>query len=113
VNALDLPKGLFDIITAPYDFAMLCTVTSEALKATPDLPEANKKAITRYFNDCKDFNNKYRVVVAHGLWTVGGARHVSRTTLKPSMHFPTIKELKDRCNELRVLMLRMDETKTD
>ena len=34
-NALNLPPELFDIITSPYDFAMLCTVTAETSKATP------------------------------------------------------------------------------
>lgn len=66
-NALDLRPGLFDIITSPYDFAVLCTVTAETLKAMPGLADANKKAIDRYFNDCKSFNSQHRVVVAHGL----------------------------------------------
>lgn len=33
-KALGLKQELFDIITRPYDFAMLCTVSAETLKAT-------------------------------------------------------------------------------
>jgi hypothetical protein len=112
-NALNLPDTLFDIITGPYDFAMMCTVAAEVLKATTGISEVNKKAITKYFDDCKAFNHKYRVIVAHALWTTTGARHVSRATLKPKKHFPDVNELKARCKELRILMQRITETKTD
>lgn len=111
-NALGLKQELFDIITSPYDFAILCTVTAETLKAAPGLTDKRKKLIDNFFKECKGFNAEYRVIVAHGLWTTSGARHVSRNTLKPKMHFPKVEEIKKRCDELRILMIRVAETRT-
>jgi hypothetical protein len=110
-HALGLKQELFDIITGPYDFAMLCTVAAETLKCMPTVTAAKQKTIDKYFNDCKGFNAANRVVVAHGMWTTSGARHVSRNSLKAKTHFPEVKELKEKCNELRILMIRIGETK--
>lgn len=66
-NRLGLPEGYFDIVTAPYDFLMLCNVTQVLLcKQSPD----KKEAIKKLFDDCRKLNDD-RVHVAHGMWTLG------------------------------------------
>jgi hypothetical protein len=83
-GALDLDGELFDIIIAPYDFATLCTVLSETLKlgATPE----QETAINKHFNKCRGLNSDSRVIIAHGSWTIDGARHVNRQKLKADRH---------------------------
>jgi hypothetical protein len=83
-GALELRGNLFDIIIGPYDFRMLCAVTESVL--TLNTPQA-KNEIHKYFARCLELNDKTRVVVAHGSWTTGGARHMSRGSLKASIHF--------------------------
>lgn len=101
---LRLPEDYFDIVTAPYDFAMLCTVTKELLcKQFPD----RKQSIDRLFKDCRKLNEE-RVRVAHGLWTQGRegpiARHVSRGSLEPKYHFERGDSLSKLTAEAQRLM---------
>jgi hypothetical protein len=101
---LQLPEEYFDIVTAPYDFAMLCTVTKELLcKQLPD----SKQSIERLFKDCRKLNDE-RVRVAHGLWTQGRegpiARHVSRGSLQPKYHFEQPDSLSKLTVEAQRLM---------
>ncbi|SFM50617.1 hypothetical protein SAMN05216573_102171 [Bradyrhizobium sp. Rc3b] len=107
---LGLKQELFDIITAPYDFAVLCTVSAETLKAKPEIDDAKRKMVDRYFKDCKGFNAANRVVIAHGVWSTSGARHVSRSSLKPDLHSRDLKEIKAKCAEITQLVLRIKET---
>ena len=93
---LGLPDEYFDIVTAPYDFVMLCQVTQALLcKQSPD----KKDAIEKVFKGCRKLNDD-RVHVAHGMWTLGRegpvARHVSRGSLQPKYYF----EEKDRLRQL-------------
>jgi hypothetical protein len=83
-GALDLPEGLFDCIIGPYDFRILCAVTEKVLSLKA--PKAQAK-IHKYFSRCIQLNDKSRIVVAHGSWTTGGARHMSRGSLQASIHF--------------------------
>ncbi|OGA16217.1 MAG: hypothetical protein A3H32_07575 [Betaproteobacteria bacterium RIFCSPLOWO2_02_FULL_63_19] len=86
-NRLGLAKEYFDIVTAPYDFVMLCKVTQVLLCTQAP---AKKKSIEKLFKDCITLNED-RVRVAHGMWTLGRegptARHVSRSSLKPKFFF--------------------------
>src|SRR5262249_50500786 len=66
-GALQLDEDLFDIIIGPYDFAMLCTVTEQTLMLTAS-PEV-KRAIKKYFDQCRALNQQARIIVAHGSWT--------------------------------------------
>src|SRR6516225_890723 len=91
-GALNLEDGLFDIIIAPYDFAMLCTVTERVLSEGAG-PDATKQ-IKKYFDLCKKINQEARIIVAHGNWTLDGARHVSRSTLQANIHFEKPQELR-------------------
>jgi len=109
-KSLELRQELFDIITGPYDFAMLCTVSAETLKSTPGISDDKKKVIEKYFNACKAFNQENRVVVAHASWSLSGARHVKRNSLKADMHFPDAKDVKAKSQEITKLMLRISET---
>jgi hypothetical protein len=83
--ALKLDDNLFNVVIAPYDFATLCNVAEKTLKQIPSNASAGK-AIEDYFNKCRKLNQEARLIIAHGTWA-GGARHVSRNTLKASMHF--------------------------
>jgi hypothetical protein len=83
--ALKLDDTLFNVVIAPYDFATLCNVAEKTLKQIPSNAPASN-AIERYFNKCRKLNQEARLIIAHGTWA-GGARHVSRNTLKASIHF--------------------------
>jgi hypothetical protein len=91
---LKLPDAQFDIVTGPYDFAMLCRVSREiAIQRFPK----QKAAIEDVFNRCLKLNDD-RVKVAHGMWsdTTDGrlaARHVGRNSLKAKFYFGDPKEL--------------------
>jgi putative transcriptional regulator len=80
--ALGLEDPLFDVVTAPYDFAALCTVASKVL--THKHPEGHSD-FKKIFNECLRLNDE-RVRIAHGTWTHGAAelsaRHVARGTLE-------------------------------
>src|SRR5260370_7315835 len=84
-GALRLEEGLFDIIIGPYDFAMLCKVTEQVL--CKDAADDVAKGVTQYFARCHKLNQEARLIVAHGNWTPGGARHLSPNTLTPTIHF--------------------------
>lgn len=101
-GALNLEEQLFDIVIGPYDFAMLCKVTEETLNigAAPEV----KARIKAYFSRCHSLNQKARLIVAHGGWTLDGARHVSRNSLKPSFHFEKPSQVRKQGDEARKLM---------
>ena len=106
---LKLPEDNFDIVTSPYDFAMLCTVTQAlALKHRPE----NAEVIREVFSSCRALNDR-RVHVAHGLWTLGGeglvVRHVSRASLHPKFHFERVGDLRRLADEAQRLIGRMFE----
>ena len=90
---LQLKETLFDIVTAPYDFQILCTVTRETLLLQwPD----QKSEITAIFKRCLALNDD-RVRIAHGAWANDGnaiiARHVARSSLKPHYFFKDSDEI--------------------
>lgn len=102
-NQLRLPEEYFDIVTSPYDFAMLCTVTREiACIRNP----ADADAIKHLFNECHSLNTD-RVRVAHGLWSFGEngpvARHVPRASLTAKYYYERegeLNQLTDKAQEL-------------
>jgi len=106
-SALNLPDGLLDAVTAPYDFAMLCTVTSVVL--AHKFPEG-KKDIENVLNKCRDLNND-RVRIAHGMWTQGKdglmASHVSRQKLQLKHFYENQVELSKLTERARQLMIAM------
>jgi hypothetical protein len=83
----------FNAVVGPYDFAMLCNVTTKILKQ--EFPE-KKAEIAKIFNQCLALNN-HRVRIAHGLWTYQShglmAHHLSRQTLKQKAYYHSPKEL--------------------
>jgi hypothetical protein len=105
---LKLEEKQFDIVTAPYDFRMLCTVTREILvQQYPD----QKSDIQNLFNRCLKLNDD-RVRVAHGLWSDDGraiiARHVTRSSLKAEHFFENpaaIAKLTDTAQSLMAEIL--------
>jgi hypothetical protein len=101
-GALNLERELFDIIIAPYDFAILCTVLSETLKAGSS-PEM-QKVIEKHFNKCRGLNKDARVIIAHGSWTLDGARHVDRQKLKANIHFKTPGDIQKATAQAKALM---------
>jgi hypothetical protein len=91
-GALDLESELFDIITAPYDFATLCTVLCETLKV--GAKPGQETAIDKHFKKCRGLNGDARVIIAHGSWTIDGARHVNRQKLKADIHFKKPEDIR-------------------
>lgn len=81
---LKLRDDQFDVVVGPYDFAMLCTVAEKTIKL--DFEDDFHPALKSFFNRCRVLND-LRVVVAHGSWSVRGARHASRRSLEARMHF--------------------------
>jgi hypothetical protein len=84
---LGLKEQLFDLVIAPYDFAVLCKVASKVLTHRHPEGEADFK---RVFNECRRLNDE-RVRIAHGTWTHGAeglsARHTARGTLEAKFFY--------------------------
>jgi hypothetical protein len=101
---LGISDEYFDIVTSPYDFAMLCNVTRELI--CKQLPQ-KKRDIEKLFNECLKLNEN-RVRVAHGMWTLGQeglvARHVQRRSLQPQYFFDKRNELGRLAEEAQRLM---------
>lgn len=106
-RVLNLKEGMLDIVTGPYDFAMLCVVSREAMLAKKKISKKRRKAVEAFFKDCLGFNSRNRTIVAHALWTIGGASHVSRNSLKRSMHFSDLNDLRAETKKAQALMNRM------
>jgi hypothetical protein len=101
---LGIPDEYFDIVTAPYDFAMLCTVTRELI--CKQLPHRTRD-VEKLFNKCRKLNDD-RVRVAHGMWSLGRdglvARHIQRSSLQPQYFFEKRNELGRLAEEAQRLM---------
>lgn len=83
---LDLDEKYFDIVTGPYDFAILCNVTE---KASIVKYPTKKVAIEKVFKECRKLNDS-RVMIAHGMWHDEfdglSVRHFSRNSLTTTDH---------------------------
>jgi hypothetical protein len=100
--ALKLDNARFDVVTSPYDFAMLCQVAKRALALAED-EETKKEEIERTFDACLGVNT-VRNQIVHGAWLVGeGTRHVSRQTLKPKIYFREVEEIDEKTGEIKKL----------
>jgi hypothetical protein len=108
-SALKLHWNMIDAVTSSYDFATLCRVTSRVLALAED-EEAKKEEIARIFNACLAMNNE-RVRIVHGIWPLfgGGARHVSRQTLKERVYFKETDEIVEKTREIEKLVNSVDE----
>ena len=106
-RVLGLKEGMMDIVTGPYDFAMLCVVTREAMLAKKRVSKKRKKTVEAFFKDCLGLNSRNRLVVAHALWTIGGASHVSRNSLKRTVHFSDLNDLRAETKKAQALMNRI------
>ena len=103
-TALGLRDQLFDVVTAPYDFATLRTVASQVLALRHPEKQADLKKI---FNECRRLNDE-RVRVVHGTWTHGSAglsaRHVARQTLSAKYFFEKPQDLVELAQRAERLM---------
>jgi hypothetical protein len=106
-GALDLEAELFDIIIAPYDFAMLCTVLSETLKVGASAEV--ETSINTLINDIRGLNTQARIIIAHGNWTLDGARHVNRQKLRAEMHSKNPQEINVQTLKARKLTARLTQ----
>jgi hypothetical protein len=111
-GALGLSDDQFDAVTSPYDFAMLCRVTSAIYTIKHGRDPETKKTIEKLFSDCARLNDD-RVRMAHGTWSVtafgASARHVSRQTLAANQFFEDPKELSNLADRAKELMRRLIE----
>jgi hypothetical protein len=105
---LGLSDENFDAVTGPYDFRMLCAVTSKVRQ----LKHLTQKDVTeKLFNECLELNNK-RVQIAHGLWSDGvgddwTVRHWNRQTLD-AKHYPyRVDELHGLADKAQTPMQRV------
>jgi hypothetical protein len=98
---LKLRDDQFDVVVGPYDFAMLLTVAEKTIKL--DFDAEFHPALKSFFNRCRKLNDM-RVVVAHGSWTIGGARYASRSSLEAKMHFEKPENLVKAAAEAVKLM---------
>lgn len=101
-RSLDLKEEQFDTVVSPYDFAVLCTVAEKTLKL--DIDSEHHDAVHAYFSKCRKLNQDARIVVAHGSWTSGGVRHVSRQTLEAKLLFEKPEKLLEAAETARRLM---------
>jgi hypothetical protein len=83
----------FNAVLGPYDFSMLCTVTTTILRQ--DFPERMVE-VENVFKQCRALND-HRVRIAHGLWTYDPtgliARHLSRQSLERTFYYQNHEEL--------------------
>ena len=63
-----------------------CTVSHEVMFEQKRLSK-KKKAIEAFFKECKGLANPNRNIVAHALWTTGGASIVPRHSLHRQIDF--------------------------
>jgi hypothetical protein len=106
---LRLTDEQFDVVTAPYDFLMLCSVTKVILKRK----YAHKaQHIDDIFKRCSALNDD-RVRVAHGLWSDNlthlTARHVARHSLTARHFFENPDDLARLTDAGRQLMAELIE----
>ena len=102
-SRLGLEDRYFDIVTASYDFRILCAVTS---KVTSIMYPEKKPEVEALFKECQSLNDS-RVHVAHGTWiddTDGlSARVFSRNALETthrSFKNDELLKLADKAQEL-------------
>lgn len=109
-GALKLTDGQFDVVTAPYDFATLCRVTSAILQLKHSRKKSAQEKIEKLFKECVALNDD-RVRMAHGTWSVGAvavsARHVSRQKLKAAYYFAEPGAVAKRADSAETLMKRI------
>ncbi|MBC9883776.1 hypothetical protein G8O24_41615 [Bradyrhizobium sp. INPA01-394B] len=106
-RVLGLKDSMADIVIGPYDFAMLCVVSRESMLAKKRVSKKRKKAVEAFFKDCLTLNSQNRLIVAHALWTIGGASHISRSSLKRKIHFSDLDDLRAETGKAHQLMMRM------
>lgn len=102
-DLLELTADQFYIVTASYDFATLCRVTSAFIQTLMEPTEPKAKESMEIFNRCLRVNDA-RVRLVHGTWDDKGARHVSRQTLKPTAYFVDVKEITSLTEEMKACM---------
>ncbi len=104
---LGLTGDYFDAVTAPYDFRMLCAVTS---RVTIIKYPAQKSDVEKLFKECLKHNDS-RVIVAHGMWRDDmdglSARTVSRASLQAQSHSFKSDELQRFADKAQELMQRV------
>jgi hypothetical protein len=101
----------FNAVVGPYDFAMLCTVTTTIFEQ--DFPE-RKAEIENVFKQCRALND-HRVRIVHGLWTyetTGGliTRHLSRQSLKREFYYrnrEVLEQLAETAEQLKIEVLTL------
>ena len=101
-NHLRIKDKQFDAVVGPYDFAVMCTVAEKVLR--DEFEDRDQPKLKAFFNRCKQLNQEVRVIVAHGTWTVGGVRHVSRSTLEAKMHFEKTEKIEGAADDAKKLM---------
>jgi hypothetical protein len=106
-RVLKLRDGYSDIVIGAYDFVMLCTVAREAMLKPKRTSKKRKALVTAFFKECHGLANPSRNIVAHALWTTGGASHVSRNSLQRSLHYSDLNELRLLTAKAKELMMRM------
>jgi hypothetical protein len=100
---LKLNEEQFNVVTSPYDFAKLCSVTQTVMIQQHP---SKKTDIETVFNKCRTLNDD-RVRIAHGLWTDAEhglvVHHVARNSLKTQSFFENpgaLQQLADRAQQL-------------
>jgi hypothetical protein len=97
---LDLDNDYLDPVVSAFDFAQLYNVL-RAMKLKKASEELMPK-IAKFFKECLKLNDE-RIRVAHGDWTLGGARVVSRGSRQADIYFKEPKDLiklAKRCEHL-------------
>jgi hypothetical protein len=102
-DLLELTPDQFYIVTASYDFATLCRVTSAFIHSLPECDEATEEKVTEIFKKCFRVNDA-RVRMVHGTWDDDGASHVSRASLKPRSYFASTAEVTNLTQDTKLCM---------
>ncbi len=100
---LDLDGKYLDSVVSAFDFASLCN-TMKAMRLSR-APKNRRKNVEKFFSRCMSINES-RVRVAHGDWTLNGARIVSRNSKAAAIYFAKPEELDELSKECETLTLR-------
>ncbi|WP_316215155.1 hypothetical protein [Bradyrhizobium sp. SZCCHNR2035] len=106
-RVLKLSDELGAIVIGAYDFVLLCTVAEQVMLKQKRLSRRKRKLIEIFFKDCRGLANPNRNIVAHALWTTGGASHVSRNSLRRQIHFSDLDDLRKLTQKAKELMMRI------
>jgi hypothetical protein len=87
-----------------HDFAMLCTIAQNVVTRRLDKRRAGE--LNTLLRKCREINT-HRVRIAHGMWSMGPVRHVSRQSLEAKRYYHDAGEIADLADTAKDYGMRL------